>query len=330
MLCMCALLVVCAIGLAGCIATPSKQTREQTQSAVERSANDMKALREVDPKLVKWHHVATIETGLKEPRGIDLGIMALYVVGDHELVTFDAKAGTDYALQQRMSFDDKPMCVTAHALDESGTFTVGFGGHIERHNFTTPYSLESDRIDLEGEWHHITSVAIAGEDIFIGDSGHGIVFRYNWGSLPLGRIGEKDEARGIPGLELPSPYLDVAAGPNGTIVVNNPGRRQVETYDKDGNLLKTWGVASQSIEGFCGCCNPTNIAVFRDGRVVTAEKGLPRVKVYTADGTLESVVATPEDFSPKAAGMDLAIGRDGRIYVLDPQARVVKVFAPNE
>ena len=39
-------------------------------------------------------------------------------------------------------------------------------------------------------------------------------------------------------------------------------------------------------EDFVGCCNPVNVAVTPDGKVVTAEKMVARVKVFGQDGTL--------------------------------------------
>ncbi len=60
-----------------------------------------------------------------------------------------------------------------------------------------------------------------------------------------------------------------------------------------------------------------------DGRFVTMEKGARRVKIYTAAGKFECVVAGPEQFGP-AAG---PVAEDrGRILVLDPAAAMVRVF----
>jgi hypothetical protein len=76
-----------------------------------------------------------------------------------------------------------------------------------------------------------------------------------------------------------------------------------------------------------------------DGRYVTCEKGLPRVKVYTAAGDFESVVAGPESFPENArtgsvrdaidgtmGGLHAAVHPDGRITVLDLATGEVKTF----
>ena len=53
-----------------------------------------------------------------------------------------------------------------------------------------------------------------------------------------------------------------------------------------------------------------------DGRFVTAEKGIPRIKVYSPRGEFECVVAGPKQM--KAVAADLAADRRGRILALDP------------
>jgi len=84
------------------------------------------------------------------------------------------------------------------------------------------------------------------------------------------------------------------------------------------------------LEGFAGCCNPSHFALLPGGGFVTSEKGLPRVKEYSPDGTLRTVVAGSEGFAPGSVGLDLATDPGGRVYVLDPVARAVRVFVPGK
>jgi hypothetical protein len=117
----------------------------------------------------------------------------------------------------------------------------------------------------------------------------------------------------------------------------------VEAYTVDGDLELVWGKATAGIEGFCGCCNPINLALLRDGRTITCEKGLPRVKVYRVDGTFESVVAGAEAFPENAkatmgqrgwdcrhGGLDAAADSKGRVFILDYVAADVRVMHPRE
>jgi uncharacterized cupin superfamily protein len=90
------------------------------------------------------------------------------------------------------------------------------------------------------------------------------------------------------------------------------------------------------ITGFCGCCNPINFALLPDGRYVTCEKGLPRVKIYSATGEFQSVVAGGESFAENAracgpfdctaGGLDAAVDSQGHVYILDMVTGDIRVM----
>jgi len=208
-----------------------------------------------------------------------------------------------------------------------GTVYVGLRDHVE---------IQDARGKRLGAWDpppgrpFLTGIAVGKQEVFVADAGNRIVWRQDLSGKVLGKIGAKDSKRNIPGLVLPSPFLDVELAADGLLRVNNPGRHRVELYSVDGDLELSWGKPSMGIEGFCGCCNPVNLALLSDGRVVTFEKGLPRVKVYAADGTFECVVAGPESFADTGGvdaiteadevmygGLDGVVDSAGRVIVLD-------------
>ncbi len=317
-------LVVVAIMVAassGCNELSRSDIRSETADALQTQDDDMRSLREVDPKLINYEQIDVIETGFERATGILLepgSEPSLWVVGDQAVRVFDSDGFCGF--QRELS--GAPTCLAA---GEDLNIYVGFRDHVQVYGYA--------HFDLLARWEslgpdaYITSLTAHADDLFVADAGGRVVLRYNKSGELLGKIGQKDESKGIPGLVVPSPHLDVAVSKDGMVLVTNPGRRRVEIYNKDGELQSHWGKASQEIDGFCGCCNPTDIAVLPDGRVVTAEKGLPRVKVYSSDGKFECVVATPDDFSAKAVGLDLAVSDDGRVFVLDPAAGTVKIFA---
>jgi len=100
----------------------------------------------------------------------------------------------------------------------------------------------------------------------------------------------------------------------------------VENYRADGTPVSSWGQASMRVEGFCGCCNPSHLAVRRDGSFITSEKGLVRVKLYGPTGEFRGVVAPPDAFDEGTVGLDLAADADGDVLVLDAVRRQIRVF----
>jgi hypothetical protein len=132
----------------------------------------------------------------------------------------------------------------------------------------------------------------------------------------------------------------VTIGSDGLLRATNPGRHRVELYTPDGDLELAWGQPGAAIENFCGCCNPTDIALLPNGRTVTFEKGIPRVKVYSDTGDFECVVAGPESFAENAkvcgpndctlGGMDGAVDAEGRVLILDFVTGTVRVMQRKE
>jgi len=316
-------IVVMGIGLAA-LALSMQSGKSLSRRALGPAA-EMKAaheqMRSVDPALVKWDLTGEIEAGLQEPTGIAAAASgALLVSGDRMVRLIDpgAESVREFAL------DGEPTCVAAGPGEAPGAFVVGMRDHVVLYDST---GTAQKSVSL-GQKAFVTGVAVdAAGTVWVADAGNRVVVSLDDTLQQItARIGEKDEARGLQGLVLPSPHLDVVPVGDGTLLVNNPGRHRVATYAQDGALETWWGKASQAVDSFCGCCNPTDIARLPDGKIVTSEKGLPRVKVYEVDGTLESVVATPDDLSRASRSSDVATDAEGRVYVLDRPARLVRVF----
>jgi hypothetical protein len=175
-----------------------------------------------------------------------------------------------------------------------------------------------------GEKALLTSLAAAEHDIFAADAGNRIVWHYDAAGELKGRIGDPDKARKIPGFLITSPHFDLAVGRDGLLYVVNPRALRIEAYTFQGDLEFSWGRSSPQIEGFFGCCNPAHFAVLSNGRFVTAEKGMPRVKIYSAQGKFECVVAGGKQMAVTAA--DVAADHRDRILILDPLAASLRIF----
>jgi len=170
-----------------------------------------------------------------------------------------------------------------------------------------------------------TSLALSADRVYVADAANKTVWAFDLNGELTGKFDGR--TAGEAGFIVPSPCFDVAIGTDDTLWIVNPGRRRLENYRRaDGELLWSWGKSGSDIAGFCGCCNPTHIAIGRDGTFITAEKGLCRVKIYNPDGTLRGVIAEPSGFQASDAVADLAVDAAGRIAVLDANRKAVRIF----
>ncbi|MEI8196643.1 MAG: hypothetical protein WCI73_12095 [Phycisphaerae bacterium] len=319
--------------------------RSRDQAVLANAQYDDSSARQVDAKLLTWREVGSINTKLANVKGMALlAEGGVAVVGERTLRIWwpgivkrlieSGNATTEPF--QSIALSAPP---TAVAVGSSGIYYVAERDRVELfeptgQRLSTSFSLPKD---AAGNTPWITCIAVTDQAVYLADAGRRVVVQMDHAGHTVAEFGRKDESKHAPGLIVPSPHLDVAViepstpGGEPTIWISNPGRHQLEAYNPQGDLLESWGKAGTSIDLFTGCCNPTDFALLKDGRFVTAEKGTPRVKIYSADGQFESVVAGPDTFGldpAAAAGVDVAVDRRNRIWVMDPARRVVRVYEP--
>jgi hypothetical protein len=288
---------------------------------------DVSKFFKTDPALIQYDEAAKIATGLEELRAVAIGPEdRIFAAGDKTVRVF-SKTGERTG---EFKLGDPPRCLAAGA---GGSLFVGMQDHVEVFDAS---GARQARWDGLGGDAVLTGLAVAEKDVFVADAGNRVVLRYDLGGKLLARIGKKNPDKHIPGFIIPSPFFDLAVGSDGMLWVVNPGRHRLEAYTFDGDLQSFWGEESLGVKGFCGCCNPIHFARLPDGRFVTSEKGLPRVKVYSTRGEFEGIVAGPELFpsqtiNPNSTAvhgvcMDLAVDSAGRVLLADASTRDVRVF----
>jgi hypothetical protein len=313
----------------GALALGAAHTAGSTALAAAANpfAYDVDRFARTDPALLGWEEVSRRSAPLKESRRLAIGPGdVVHVAAGNEIVRWSPTGALPAV--------DLGASVTCLAVAPDGTLFAGLRRRIvSLDTGGQPRTVwESDN---PRAW--FTGLAMAENDLWVADSGQRIVWHCDRAGKLLGRIGGREPERNIPGFSVPSPFLDVRLHPDGLLRINNPGRHRVEAYTAGGDLELAWGRPSAGIAGFCGCCNPIALALLPGGRTVTCEKGLPRVKVYGADGTLESVVAGTESFSENhrkaaaadgsaRAGLDVAVDSQARIHILDRATGEVRVM----
>lgn len=267
----------------------------------------------------RFRETGRLTPGIDDPHGLATdGQGRVYVCGASAVVVLDAE-GREL---RRFALPGPGRCL---AVDDAGRVLVGLRDHVRVFG---PGGDELAQWVPLGDRAVVTSLAVGRSGVYVADFGNRRVWHFDAGGKLLRSVGPDPGGGGQ--YVLPSASFDVAVDADDTLWVAHAGRQRVERYGVDGVLASFWGRASMEPDGFCGCCNPSHLAIAVKGRFVTSEKGLPRVKVYSADGVLEAVVAGPDAFREGAVGLDLAVDPAGRILVLDPGEGVVRVFEPVE
>jgi sugar lactone lactonase YvrE len=158
----------------------------------------------------------------------------------------------------------------------------------------------------------VASISSDGDSVFIAcgmPAGYGYAV---WRLSPEFTNGESI----VSGLSGCCGQMDVQANEKGIFVAEN-SRKRVRRFDAEGKSICDWGKSSEGIAGFGSCCNPMNLAFGTDGAVYTAEDTTGRIKRYSPDGKLLSVVGAA-DVVPGCKKVSIGVDTTGdRVYMLD-------------
>lgn len=307
---------------------PFHITKDPKRSLGKEYTYDLGPLGKTDPQLLGYQQVRRFSASLKTLRCLAFSPDGLlWVGGDRTLANLSSDG-------QMLKTITAAGTVQGFAFGPDGKIYVGLMDRV------AVFSREGTPLAAWpslGSKSVVTAVAVAQADVFVADAGQRVIHRLDLNGKVIKRLGKKDASRNIPGLVVPSAYLDIAVGTEGLLWTTNPGQHRIEAYTFDGDIEFAWGEFSNEIKGFCGCCNPVHFARLSDGRFVTSEKGLPRIKVYSDRGEFECVVAGPEDFAAhmertraNPGGLDLAVDKDNSIFVADPVSGNVCVYQPKK
>ena len=283
-------------------------------------ALDLSDYGKIDSTMIHYQRVTSINITRSKLHGIAVDHLDnFYICADSAVLKFnpDGKELLSFAL---------PNSARTLAVGGDGTVFVAFANTVHQYG---PEGLWLKEFLTLDDNSLITAIALDENDIFLADARQKTVWRFGLNGRFLQQIDGGDSEQGRTGFVIPSPFFDLALDPTHHLWVANPGRHLLEQYNTSGSLITSWGKTSADVQGFCGCCNPVHLALLPDGKFVTSEKGLVRVKVHSQNGQFESLVCDPKLFLPNSI-LDLATDSQGRILVLDSDQSAVHIFTLNE
>jgi len=226
------------------------------------------------------------------------------------------------------------------AVDQDGFIYIAGRTRISKFGPSgEPAASWGREVSRKGKFRYITALSVHDGFLSVADAGRRSIHRV---------AVDGDYVDELPGFSVPSAYFDCKSDAEGLLHVGHTARHQVETYDRNGKLVTAWGKHGSAVEDFCGCCNPTNLAVFPDGRIATAEKGIPRIKLYDPAGNLLAHEPPADVGAPENAdylrrlpagegglpschdgwpGMPMAADSEGRLAVAVPGTGEIRIFS---
>lgn len=244
------------------------------------------------------------------------GSTRIHALGDDEVRVYDAGG----QLVGRWPVPEGSACLAAAG---DGRVFVGSLGRVDVFDAEGRHAGGFTSGDV-GKPAAVTAIRLFEDQILVADATARFIRRYDATGRQTGEVGSRNKTGGF---ILPNGWLDFGVSASGVVYAADPGRHRVTAWDLDGTALGGFGGFNQrDPRGFVGCCNPVNVALTPDGKIVTGEKMVARVKVYEPDGTLLAVIG-PEHFDQMNTHLHLDVDADGRVVVADPERREVRVFS---
>jgi lipopolysaccharide export system protein LptC len=301
-----ALLIVAVIAIEYVNSKPKKAK----QNPFEYNVDEFK---QVDPKLISHAEKRQIKVKLNGKAGITTFDGKIYLAANNtvSVISPEGKLLSSF----NASDDTRAIAVSATNIAIAEKNQVSVFDHAGNFGYSTAIVSDSSVF---------TSLAFWDGDIVVADAGKRRIYIFEKEKL----IAEIEGISGIENLHgfiIPSARFDLAVNDENELWVVNPGMHALQQYTRRGALAGSWDKASLSIEGFSGCCNPAQICTLSEGRIVTSEKSMPRIKIYSRNGEMLSVVAPPTVFGKNVEASEVAaIGET--IVALDTEQQLIRIF----
>jgi hypothetical protein len=288
----------------------NSKPKKAKQNPYEYNVDEFK---KVDPALISYKEVRQIKVDVDKTGGIATANDLIYLAAGKsvKILSLEGKVTSEF------SVEENPHCIAVNDKQ----VVLGYEKTFATYSLSGEKQFQSKVIN---DSTVITSVAIWEGKIVVADAGKRRIYLFSKNEK-IKEFEGISGAKNLHGFVIPSPYFDVAVNALNELWVANTGMHSLQQYDENGNLINSWEKVSLEIEGFCGCCNPAHFTFLPDGRFVTSEKGMSRIKIYRTNGDLESVVAAPDKFTDNGHAPEVTcIGET--VVALDYDKKMIRIF----
>lgn len=235
------------------------------------------------------------------------------ISGDKAVITYDSNGKQ----VSRFTVPDGAGCV---AVGEKDTIWVA--------TMKAPFSVvqydrsgkELTRFKLEMEGKPVTGLGAYKDNVLVAHANPGTIICYKDGKKDH-EIGRAEGA--ARGLSTCCGILDFCVDKDGYVHVAELGGHRVSIFTVDGKRVGSWGKQGKNAENFDGCCNPVSIAYLGNGIFATAEKEVPKIKIFSGDEKVVKMVTDIADVARGCGNLNLAADSKGRIYAVNEVAKHV-------
>ncbi len=276
---------------------------------------DVEKFKDVDPELIKYKEIKQIRINAENPNGIYWHDNKIGVVADNYFQMID-NSGNQLLKKE---YDDEIYAITFNA----NHVILAFKRYIAIVDDDGDIRYQSD---LEPEDSYFTSVANLDTLIFVADAGKRRVIIFNQEANKISEFSGESGSSVLHGFIVPSANFDLAMNTENELWVTNPGLHALQNYSFTGDLNGYWEKSTMDIDGFSGCCNPAHFTFLPNGNFITSEKKIVRMKEYKPSGELVAVVAPPSKFTDDGEALDVTVDDQGRIWGLDKDKKLIRVF----
>lgn len=309
------IVISCVVILMGYLLIPYlvKESSKKSDSPFKYSLDEFK---EVDESLLSHEEVRQIN--LPENEYVDLyyyqNRIFLLTKNQIKIISPEGSKISEIPIQDNAS---------AFTICSEELLYVCFGNKVLIYNSEGLLINESL---TEPTQSYFSSIAVGEDKVFVADAGRRKVLVYdkelNKNTSFTGESGVSE----VHGFIVPSNQFSLTLNTDDELWVVNPGLHAIQNYSHTGRLRGYWSKTSFEPDGFTGCCNPCFIKFLNNGKLLTSEKGLVRVKIHRESGELVSVVAPPRKFKSGGSAPAITSDENNNIIILDFDNNMIRFF----